>query len=409
MNTDLWNYIIYSAFAIISYLILVSSLRFQRVNALRKTYSKYQTRQSLSSMTDSDAWTIQKNILQLEFPFISLKSLQFALFRTYGIPTISSLLLKTSQLSDTATSFKRYADTGTLIGEFMAFHPSSDRAHTAIARTKWLHTGYRASGSILEEDMLYTLSLFACEPIRFIEEYEWRSLTELEKCAIGTYWKSLGDALSISYECLPSGKIGFRDGIHWLEEVGAWSAEYEAANMHPHPRNKEIADKTMDVLVYALPSWLKPVGVYFASFIMDDRLRKAMMYSPPPPQYNHIFNTLISTRKFLLRHLALPRPYFLRYEAFTESPDSKSRHFMLAWNGYPYYVQPTLWNRYGPSAWFARAMGLPLPGDEGEKYYPHGYRLEDLGPRYFEGKGRAQIDGIKEGLGVQRRGQCPFA
>lgn len=252
----------------------------------------------MNKMTDYDAFAIQKTILQTEFPFIVIKSLQFALFRvcrpyihhqrrlkthlileqTYGIPTISSLLLKTSQFSDPTTSFKRYADTGTLIGEFMAFEPSSERAQTAIARTKFLHQGYRASEKILEDDMLYTLSLFATEPIRFVETYEWRSMTEMERCAVGTYWKSLGDALDISYTKLPSGKTGFRDGIHWLEEMSAWSQEYERVHMNPHPRNKEIADKTIDVLVYNLPRFMKPLGVYLVSFLMDERLRNAMMY-----------------------------------------------------------------------------------------------------------------------------------
>lgn len=35
----------------------------------------------MSKMTDHDAFAIQKTILQTEFPFIVLKSLQFALFR----------------------------------------------------------------------------------------------------------------------------------------------------------------------------------------------------------------------------------------------------------------------------------------------------------------------------------------
>lgn len=163
----------------------------------------------------------------------------------------------------------------------MAFEPSSLRTHEAIARTKFLHTGYRKSGKILEDDMLYTLSLFALEPIRFIETYEWRKLTDLEKCAIGTYWKSLGDALAISYEKLPSGvkegPSGFRDGLHWLEELSAWSQAYEITNMKPSAANKEVADKTTDVLVFTLPRFLEPVGIAFVSFIMDERLRKAMM------------------------------------------------------------------------------------------------------------------------------------
>lgn len=197
--------------------------------------------------------------------------------KTYGIPTISSLLLKTSQFSNPATSFKRYADTGALIGQFMAFEPSSDRARTAVARTKFLHTGYRASGKILEDDMLYTLSLFAIEPVRFVEMFEWRSMTDLERCAIGTYWKSLGDALGISFEALPSGKTGFRDGLQFLEEITVWSHDYEERCMKPDETNRAVADKTMDVLVYGMPKFVQPMGVKFASCMMDERLRKAML------------------------------------------------------------------------------------------------------------------------------------
>lgn len=35
----------------------------------------------MSSMTDQDAWAIQKTIMETEFSFIVLKSLQLALFR----------------------------------------------------------------------------------------------------------------------------------------------------------------------------------------------------------------------------------------------------------------------------------------------------------------------------------------
>lgn len=63
-----------------AYVALVWSLRFQRCHNLHKKYP-YTTRESMSKMTDQDAWAIQKLILQMEFPFIVLKSLQFALFR----------------------------------------------------------------------------------------------------------------------------------------------------------------------------------------------------------------------------------------------------------------------------------------------------------------------------------------
>lgn len=126
--------------------------------------------------------------------------------------------------------------------------------------------------------MLYTLALFALQPVKFVKKYEWRELSELERCAIGTFWKSVGDALGISYEDLPSGKTGFKDGIQWLEEIDAWSEVYEQKYMVPDQKNRDTADQTTDVLLYMLPKALHPLGLQFVSFMMDDRLRKAMLY-----------------------------------------------------------------------------------------------------------------------------------
>lgn len=168
--------------------------------------------------------------------------------------------------------------------------PTSARAYASLARTRFLHSGYRASGKILEDDMLYTLALFALQPIKFIDKFEWRKLSDLERCAIGTFWKSIGDALEISYAPLPSGESGFVDGIQWLEEIEAWSEEYEERCMVPDVKNRETADQTTAVLLYMLPKALHPIGLQFVSFMMDDRLRKAMLYvhtflphlKPPP-------------------------------------------------------------------------------------------------------------------------------
>lgn len=55
-------------------------LRYARMRYLMKKYP-FKTRESFRFMTDQQAFEIQKSILQLEFPFMALKSLQFALFR----------------------------------------------------------------------------------------------------------------------------------------------------------------------------------------------------------------------------------------------------------------------------------------------------------------------------------------
>lgn len=71
----------YTVPLLLAYPVLVSLLRFRRLQQLQKKYKKYATRESMSEMTDDDAFEIQKQMIQLEFPFIYIKALQFALFR----------------------------------------------------------------------------------------------------------------------------------------------------------------------------------------------------------------------------------------------------------------------------------------------------------------------------------------
>lgn len=236
-------------------------------------------------MTDDNAALIQQYLCELEFPFTYTKALQFALFRTYGIPSISKLLAGTSQFTNPETSSKRYVDTELLIREFVGHAPGSERTIEAISRMNYLHSKYRLSGQILDDDMLYTLSLFAGEPIKWINKYEWRQLEEFEKCAIGTFWKSMGDAMSISFDSLKSGKVGFRDGLHWLEEVLQWAEDYEKQKMVPHISNKITADETVSLLLWNIPPAMKGIGENLVRALMDARLRAAMMYVKYPNTY----------------------------------------------------------------------------------------------------------------------------
>ncbi|KAJ5758413.1 hypothetical protein N7520_005569 [Penicillium odoratum] len=360
-------------------------------------------------MTVNEAWEIQKILASLEFPSTFVKSLKFSLFRAYGIPTISGLLSRTGQSANPETYLKRYVDTTCLLQEFMIFGPTTGRACSAIARMNWVHEGYRASGKILEDDMLFTLGLFATQPIIFIDRYEWRGLTDMEKCAIAVFWKSIGDGLKISYDVLPSGKTGFRDGLHWFEELMAWSEDYEVKNMVPHITNHKTALQTTGVRLYMLPKPVQHIGLKFIAFLMDERLRQAMMYDACPAMYAMVFSLFINVRKFFLRYLVLPRPYFLRYNTCSEEQTEKDRIYVTDWDAAPYYVKPTLWNRWGPAALYTRALGRAVPGTDGTKYYPQGYFIPDVGPKYFEGKGRPQMGKMVEELKIARSSGCPFA
>ena len=234
-------------------------------------------------MTNEDAFLIQLRIAELDFPFTFEKSLQFALFRTYGIPSISKLLVQTSQFSEARTATKRYADTTVLLAEFLGYHPTNARSIEAIARMNYIHSQYQKPGKnkIKDDDLLYTLALFAGEPTRWIDQYEWRKLEDFEKCAIGTFWKAIGDAMGIGYQNLRSGTEGgtpWTDGLQWLDELNEWSAKYEERYMVPDKNNQKTAEQTVAILLYNLPKPAKPYGRKIVSALMDDRLRTAMMY-----------------------------------------------------------------------------------------------------------------------------------
>ena len=198
----------------------------------------------------------------------------------YGIPNVSALLVATGQLADVETASKRIADTGVLLLEFALNEPTSERSERtiqAIARMNLLHAPYRKAGKISNDDMLYTLSLFALEPARWVKRYEWRELTELELCACGTYWKHMGDAMQISYTNLPSSAAGWQDGLHFLYEVEAWSADYGQAHMVPALTNKQLADSHLEILCVNSPTRLLGPCKKIASVLLGEQLRKAMM------------------------------------------------------------------------------------------------------------------------------------
>ncbi|KAF2003371.1 hypothetical protein P154DRAFT_105073 [Amniculicola lignicola CBS 123094] len=388
------------------YVLGCSVLRF-RIRNSNHARRPYQSRPSFRHMTTHEAWEIVQYLITQEFPFTVAKALQFALFRTYGIPSISSLLCETTQLSTPQHAPRRYADTTILVTEFMVHEPESRRCNEAIARMNWLHGMWLKSGKIKNEDMLFTLSLFVLEVERWIRETEWREMTEMELCALGTLFKSIGDAMSISYAPLSRGPDKFVDGLEFTEDLRSWSKAYEEQVMVPNQWNRQLAEQTIDILLCNVPDSLKPVGTNIIVSLMDERLRKAMMYELPPPMYPKVIAFALQARKLFVKYLMPPRPWALRYRTLTD-PDSKTgRMLFTEYNSEPWYVAATFFSLYSPLALFRRALGRPVP--DGKGYKPEGYHMFELGPSKFEGKGVEECAATAEKLLNGRRGGCPFA
>src|SRR5687768_15301280 len=93
-------------------------------------------------------------ILVYEFPWDTTRSLEFALYRTYAVPSISGLLDMTGEFA--ARARKRYDDTDLLISEIFEHGYDSERGRAAIRRMNQMHGRFPISN----EDMLYVLSTF---------------------------------------------------------------------------------------------------------------------------------------------------------------------------------------------------------------------------------------------------------
>ena len=385
----------------LAYLVLVRVLRYRRRARLERHREP-----SRGSMTFATAQHIVKELAELEFPFTFEKALQFALFRTYGIPSISHTLVQTRLLARPESAAKRYVDTAVLITEFISRDWGSREWVEAVARMNCLHAAYQGRG-VTDVDLLYTLALFALEPIRWIERWEWRLLTSGEKLAIGVFWKGIGDAMNIPYARLPGneGGKGWRDGVHWLEELEAWADAYEARCMVPEETNHQTAEHTTAILVWDVPTPLKPLGKQAVCTLMDDRLREAMMYERPPAWMVRVVHGLLYFRRSILMHLTPPRPSFLAVRQTSQYKSPHGTFYMEYYTSQPYYVRPTIANRWGLGAWLRRLQGLSLPGDDGDKFQPQGFKTVDIGP----GIGKTGQRAMEEKVAVVGRMSHPMA
>ena len=99
----------------------------------------------------------------------------------------------------------------------------------------------------------------------------------------------------------------------------------------------------------------------------------------------------------------------MRLRWIDDQSDSRTdRYHMYDYLAQPWYIKPTLWARWGPSACVTRLFGFKLPGDDGGIYSPEGYTFSELGPKALSGKGTKEMDETRTRLIRERHGGCPF-
>ena len=221
-----------------------------------------------------------------EFSWDIEKALEFALFRTYAVPSISALLSWTGEFRDSTR--KRYDDTELLMSEISENGQDSERGQAAIARMNEMHNRYRISNN----DMLYVLSTFVVEPVKWLKRFGKRAMTTTEVDAWVHYYQALAVKMGIS--SIPETYTAFE----------IYHRDYEVANFRFAETNAEIGSLTRDLLLSMyVPESLVPYVRPVVHALCDPPLRIAMGFAEPPPWLERVLLGALHARAKMLRLL----------------------------------------------------------------------------------------------------------
>ncbi|WEB39228.1 DUF2236 domain-containing protein [Streptomyces yunnanensis] len=219
-----------------------------------------------------------------EFPWDITRALELALYRTYAVPSIGRLLAETAELTERAQ--KRYDDTALLLDTVLEHGFDSGDGRTAIRRINQMHHSY----DISDEDMRYVLCTFVVVPIRWIDQYGWRRLSEHEKRAMAAYYGTLGR------------HMGIRDIPQTYQEFEVFLDAYEEAHFGWDPGARRVADASLDLMA----GWYGPLApvVRSASMaLLDDTLLDAFRFDRPRPAVRTAVRTALKLRARAVRVL----------------------------------------------------------------------------------------------------------
>jgi len=217
------------------------------------------------------------------FPWDIERALEFALFRTYAVPSISRLLAGTGEFTNRPR--KRYDDTELLMGEIFEHGVESERGQRSVARMNDMHGRFK----IRNDDFLYVLSTFIFEPIRWMDRFGARPFTAKEKEAWFNGYVALGRHMNI------------RDLPEDLNIFEQFNLEYEKQHFRFAESNRIIGEATRDMFLgFYLPKPLRGAGKPVVYALMENSLLAAFKFPEPSLLSRRAVAALMSIRKSLL-------------------------------------------------------------------------------------------------------------
>lgn len=242
-----------------------------------------------------------------EFPWDYRRALELALLRTFAVPRIAELLVATGEFSRRPQL--RYDDTAILMGELAAHGYDSARGRVALRRINRAHGHY----SITNDDMLYVLSTFVFDPVRWIHRFGWRPLLPQERLAAYAFYREVGR------------RMGIRDIPRSYDELERFSSTY-GRDLRATPQSRELSEDVLGLVASWYPRPLQGLVRRLTPASFDDELLSGLGLRTPPGWQRRAAHHVLRGRATAVRRLPPRRaPAFddgsVRFRGYPGYPD----------------------------------------------------------------------------------------
>jgi hypothetical protein len=243
----------------------------------------------------------------LEFPWDYRRALELALLRTFALPEVAELLVATGEFAHRPQL--RYDDTAVLMGELAAHGYDSPRGKAALRRINRAHGHYRIS----DDAMVFVLSTFVLDPVRWIERHGWRPLLAQEREAAYWFYREVGARMGMRH--VP-------DSYAELER----SHDDQATRLWPGAATTALRDDVLGLVAGWFPRPARPLARSLVPAAFDDDLVRALGLPAPTPWQRRTVAAALAMRARALRHSPpRRRPAFddgsVRFRSYPGYPD----------------------------------------------------------------------------------------
>ncbi len=160
---------------------------------------------------------------------------------------------------------KRYADTGLILDAVVEHGFGSSTGRSAIRRMNQMHGAY----GISNDDMRYVLSTFVVVPMRWMDRFGWRPMSESERVASANHYRELGRHMNI------------KDAPVTYQEFAALMDDYEREHFAFSPGGRAVSDATLRLLAEFYPRPVRGLVRRSTVALLDPPLREAFHYPEP--------------------------------------------------------------------------------------------------------------------------------